>query len=190
MTGRHPLPETRSRSPRFLSKAKSALLLLSLVSSAAAAPPILVRVQPETIAELQKRDPMIRLVKPGEEAKVVREETPSIIADSTILHDGKNWTLVPKGAVVHTPKALRERLNKKPVGILLPWQDFLTRNRTWIVSHEVSFDQAAGTETIPAEHCSAWKKQEKLVVAVHNQGPISVQLASADCPTPSTLTHR
>jgi hypothetical protein len=166
------------------------LLLLALASSAAAAPPILVRVKPEAIAELQKRDPMVRLVKAGEEAKVVREESPSLIVNSTILHDGKNWTLVPKGAVVHTPSSLRARINKKPVGTLLPWQDFLTRNRTWIVSHEVTFDQAAGNDSLPADQCAAWKQQEKLVVAVHNQGPISVQLASADSPTPTTLTHR
>lgn len=188
MTGISPLPDSRSRTPRFLSKAKSALLLLTLASSAAAAPPILVRVKPETIVELQKRDPMVRLVKAGEDANVVRDETPSIIANSTILHDGKNWTLVPKGAVVHTPASLRERLNQKPVGILLPWQDFLTRNRTWIVSHEVTFDQAAGNEDLPSEQCSAWRKQDKVVVAVHNQGPISVQIANPG--TPSTLTHR
>jgi hypothetical protein len=166
---------------------KTALFLCALAGHALAAQPVLVRVTAQTLADLQARDPMIRLVKPAEgEAKVARPDNQSIINQSTILHDGKNWTLVPKGAVVFMPEAMKARVNVRPVGTLLPWTDFLTKNRSWITTTDVTFDQAAGNEELPAERCAFWAKQDKIVIAIHQNGPISVRVAD---PTP-TLTKR
>jgi hypothetical protein len=149
-----------------------------LATSAFAAQPVLVRVTAETLADLQRRDPMIRLIKPAEEeAKVTRSAPPSIIEDSTILHDGSHWTLVPKNAVVFLPEALKQRVNVRPVGTLLPWADFLTKNRSWLATHEVTFDQAAGNEALPADCTASWASHKKMVVAVHHAGPISVSVA-------------
>jgi hypothetical protein len=117
------------------------------------------------------------LNRPGEQ---------SIIKESAILHDGKHWTLVPKGAVVFIPTALKNRVNIKPVGTLLAWADFLVKNRSWITTTDISFDQAAGTESLPAERAAFWAKQDKVVVAVHQNGPISVRVA----PENQTLTQR
>ena len=41
---------------------------------------------------------------------------------------------------------------------------------------EVSFDQAAGNEELPAERAVSWTKHDKIVVAVHQHGPISVRV--------------
>lgn len=158
---------------------KITLLLCALAASALASQPVLVRVTPQTLADLQKRDPMIRLVKPAAgEAKVTRPVNQSIVSQSTILHDGKNWTLVPNGAVVYQPETMKSRVNAKPVGTLLPWIDFLGKNQSWITTCEVSFDQAAGNEELPAERTAFWAKQDRIVVAVHQRGPISVRLAA------------
>lgn len=166
---------------------KTTLFLCVLAANAFAATPILVRVTPQTLADLQARDPMIRLVKPeGDSAKVVRSANQSIITESTILHDGKNWTLVPKDAVVFLPEAMKSRVNIRPVGTLLPWADFLKKNQSWITTNEVTFDQAAGNEQISAAHSVPWAKQNKIVVAVHHDGPISVRVADSS----STLTVR
>lgn len=166
---------------------KNTLLLCALATHALGSQPILVRVTPETLAKLQARDPMIRLVKPAQnEAKVARPLNQSIIKQSTILHDGKNWTLVPNGAVVFLPEALKSRVNVRPVGTLLPWSEFLTNNPSWVTTTEVSFDQAAGNESIPAERTAFWAKQDKIVIAVHQTGPISVRVADAA----PTLTKR
>lgn len=157
---------------------KTALILSALAGSAFAATPVLVRVTPEALAKLQQTKPMSRLETPAEgQAKVNRANHQSIIAQSTILHDGKNWTLIPKGAVIFLPQAMRSRVNAKPVGTLLPWNDFLTQNRAWITTTDVSFDQAAGTEALPPERVAYWAKQEKIVIATHRQGPISVRIA-------------
>jgi hypothetical protein len=166
---------------------KTALFLCVLASHAFAIEPILVRVTPETLANLQARDPMIRLVKPAKgEAKVVRPENQSIIKQSTILHDGQNWTIVPKGAVIFIPTEQKSRVNVKPVGTLLPWNEFFTMNRSWITTNEVSFDQAAGNEALPAERTAFFAKQDKIVVAVHQTGPISVRVAEQ----PESLTQQ
>lgn len=166
---------------------KTTLLLCALAGNAFAALPVLVRVTPQTLAELQARDPMIRLVQPEEgQAKVSRAASPSIISESTILHDGTHWTLVPKGAIVHLPESLQSRVNVRPVGTLLPWADFLRKNRTWLVSSEVTFDEAAGNQAIPAERAARWESEEKIVVAVHSQGPISVRIADSS----NALTQR
>ena len=166
---------------------KTTLFLCALAANAFAAQPVLVRITPDTLAKLQERDPMIRLVKPTEgESKVTRPLNQSIIKESTILHDGKNWTLVPNGAMVFLPDSMKDRVNTKPIGTLLPWNDFLTKNRSWITTNDVSFDQAAGNEEIPAERSAFWVKQQKIVIAVHQNGPISVRVAE----TSDTLTHR
>jgi hypothetical protein len=49
---------------------------------------------------------MQQLAKPApEDAVVTSPANQSIIKDSAILHDDKNWTIVPKGAVVFLPIA-------------------------------------------------------------------------------------
>jgi hypothetical protein len=166
---------------------KTTLTLCALAANAFAAQPVLVRVTPDTLANLQARDPMIRLEKPAKgEAKVVRPVNQSIINQSTVLHDGRHWTLIPNGAVLFLPDAMKARVNAKPVGTLLPWSDFLAINRSWITTNEVTFDQAAENEPLPAERKEFWANQDKIVVAVHQQGPISVRVAK----TPDNLTQR
>ena len=158
---------------------KTTLILLALASSAFAGTPVLVRVTPDTISKLQQSSPMTRLEKPAEnEVTVARADGQSIIKESLILNDGNNWTLVPIGAVVYIPEAIKSRVNARPVGTLLPWTEFLTKNQSWITTNEVNFEQAAGIEPLPAARVSFWAKQDKVVVAVHQRGPISVRLAN------------
>jgi hypothetical protein len=167
---------------------KSTLILLALVSGSFADVVVKPRVTAAQIAKLRERSPMPATAPAAPTGfKVARPEHQSIIAQSTILHDGKNWTLVPTNAVVFLPEALKSRVNVKPVGHLLSWQDFLAGNRSWITTNEVTFDQAAGAEPLPAERAAFWAQQDKLVVAVHQNGPISVRIATASA---TTLTSK
>ena len=75
---------------------------------------------------------------------------------------------------------------RNPSGTLLPWAEFLTKNLGWITTTEVTFEQAAGNDALPAERTAFWAKQDKIVIAVHQSGPISVRVAAR---TPS-LTQR
>ncbi len=73
---------------------------------------------------------------------------------------------------------MKSHVDVKPVGTLLTWIDFLTKNRSWITTNDVSFNQAAGSESLPAERVAFWAKQDKVVVAVHQNGPISVRVGT------------
>ena len=166
---------------------KAVILFAGLASTLFAAEPILPRITPQALVKLQQATPMAALEKPAEgEATVVHEEGQSILKQSMILHDGINWTIVPKGSVIFLPPALKARVDAKPIGKLLTFADFLVQNRNWITTNEVSFDQAAGTEPLPAARVAFWSKQDKMVIAVHQSGPISVLVASE----PQNITKR
>jgi hypothetical protein len=166
---------------------KTALILCSLATAAFAGSPVLKPVTPEALLKLQQTSPMTSLQQPAQgEVAANRPAEQSIIKESMILHDGTNWTLVPKGAVVFIPSPLKSRADAKPVGNLLSWADFLVKNRSWITTTDISFDQAAGNLPIPAERAAFWSKQDKIVVAVHQSGPISVRIAAVS----QNLTQR
>jgi hypothetical protein len=149
-----------------------------LATSFVAAQPLTDRASAESILRQQEKNPVSTLMPavkgdPGS----IRAGGQSIIKDSIVLHDGTNWTIVPKGAVIHLPEKLTSNVNAKPVGNLLTWAAFLSQNQSWITTNEVSFDQAAGNQPLPAQKAEAWGKINKLVVAVHQGGPISVRVA-------------
>jgi hypothetical protein len=158
---------------------KTITLLCALTLNAFATQPVLVRVTPETLAKLQQRDPMIRLVDAsGREIQTTNPLSHTTMDQSSVLHDGTHWTLVPKGALIHLPEAIKNRSNVKPVGTLLPWKDFLAKNQRWIATSEVTFDQAVGNEALPADRAESLAHKDKVVVAVHRNDPASVQVAA------------
>jgi hypothetical protein len=181
-------------------KTKLFLCAALVTASAFAADPVLVRPTAEAIVQLQQQqgaNPMdaIQQTPEGKPAVAPQKEEQSIIRQSMILHDGKNWTLVPKGAVVFLPTALKNRVDVKPVGRLLPFAEFLVHNRSWITTNEVTFDQAAGNDSLPAERVEFWAKQDKVVIATHQSGPISVAVktppaTAAPATPPPTITQR
>jgi hypothetical protein len=163
---------------------KAILICGVLACHAPAAQPLIPRITPDALGRLQQADPMIRLHKPAEgEAKIARPENQSIIAQSTVLHDGARWTIVPNGAVVFIPERMKSRVGATPSGELIPWSDFLSLNRGWISTCEVTFEQASGKEPLAAERTDFWSKQDKIIVAVHQRGPISFR-GSTDTSTP------
>lgn len=152
-----------------------ALLGAALSGAAFAAPPAV-----SPFSQLPQEAPRAEADK-----QVVRPKDQSIISQSTVLHDGENWTLVPKGAVLHIPAAMKIRVDAKPVGSLLPWTDFLVRNHAWLATQNVDLSQAAGRTPLPADRIASWARQDKVVVAVHYAGPISVRSAE-----PQTAANR
>lgn len=95
-----------------------------------------------------------------------------------ILHDGKNWTIVPTAAVLFLPPSMTDRVNAKPLGRLLLWPEFLEINASWIATEQVTLDQASRITPLPASQASAWPTKENLVVAVRHNKPVSVTVAS------------
>ncbi len=116
----------------------------------------------------------------AEQPVVARPGEQSLIKQSDVLHDGRHWTIVPKGAVLHVPGPMAPRVGAKPLGTLLSWADFLMANRGWILTEEISFDQAAGKQPLPEARRQFWPTQTKVIVAVHQGGPISVRTLQAE----------
>ncbi|QJE98629.1 hypothetical protein [Luteolibacter luteus] len=159
-------------------------LLLAWSGGAIAAPTMSDPVTPEEMAQRQQVSPASSIQKAQAsttvEAKVERAGEQSIIQQSDILHDGKNWTLVPKGAVLHVPAQMAPRVGAKPLGTLLSWNEFLAANRAWISTEEISFEQAAGKKPLNEDHKEYWTTQTKVIVATHQGGPISVRPALSE----------
>lgn len=128
--------------------------------------------QPATARDLSARQQSTSLA--SFDQKPPRSAGQSLITQSEILHDGEHWTLVPRGAVLYVPKARMANVGVRPVGTLLPWIQFLVKNPGWLSIHETTFDQASGDEPLPPEKTELWKKQERVIIAVHQGEPISV----------------
>lgn len=156
---------------------KITLLLFALADNALAVTAIEPRITPEALVKLQRNSAMTVVPSPTKpNPSIRRQEEQSIIKQSVILNDGTNWTLVPKGAVIFLPEAMKRRVDVKPTGNLLVWVDFLAKNQAWITTCDISFDQAAGKKPLQPERVAFWSKQDKIVVAVHQSGPISVRI--------------
>jgi hypothetical protein len=148
-----------------------------LLASVASAAPMKDRVTGEELSarRIASSSPVSTLDQTGEEAqRVVRSSKESIINQSVIITDGTNWTLVPRGAVLHLPEAHKGKIGGRPVGNLLSWKQFLATNRAWVSAEEVTLRQAEGVHTMDDRRKAFWPKQDKIIVAVHLGGPISV----------------
>jgi len=152
---------------------KTLALAIAFCGCAHAQTAISARVTADSLAALQAKSPMAKLATAPAAPRPVAK--PSIIRESVILHDGTNWTLVPESALLHVPANLKHRINEKPVGKIMPWVDFLVTNRGWLTTENVSFDEAAGNAAIATERADAWRKSDRIIVATHQNGPISVR---------------
>lgn len=155
---------------------KATILWIALAATSFAEP--LIVVAPTTALEITEKQQSGSLSNLSQTVKskapVPRAASQSIIAQSEILHDGEHWTLVPKGAVLFVPQKKALYVGARPVGTLLQWRDFLAKNPAWISTHETSYAQASGDSPLPEETVEYWAKQDRVVVAVHQGGPISV----------------
>lgn len=105
---------------------------------------------------------------------LVKPKKRSLIASSTLLSDGVNWTLIPKGSVIVVPEQLKNKLVSKPVGKLVEWKRFLARNGSWLHTHPIQMRQAQGKETLDPDRFKKLRTLNKIVVATCAKGPISV----------------
>ncbi|NNC89765.1 MAG: hypothetical protein HKN82_15015 [Akkermansiaceae bacterium] len=129
-----------------------------------------------TEKKAQKHRPAVTQLDPGKIRSLERDRR-GLVERSTILSAGGLWTIVPKGAVIHTPNRLSSRVDTEPKGRLVSWHSFYARNYGWIRTHEVSMEQACGKEELPGKLADALRTGGKVVVAVRHKGPISMKTA-------------
>jgi hypothetical protein len=93
---------------------------------------------------------------------------------STILSDGRYWTMVPKGAVLMVPSKLKGRVKTKSTGKFLAWQQFYLRNRGWVHCYPVQIRQARGEQVITKNALEGCRQTGRVTVAVLGKDPVSV----------------
>lgn len=106
-----------------------------------------------------------------------------LIARSILLHDGRFFTLLPPGSILHLPTSRQDRILSEPKGDFLTWSAFLERNAAWLKTQEVSLETAKGNVKQVEQITLGLAQDPKVVIAVHQGGPISLLQPE----TPTTL---
>ncbi|MDP0492466.1 MAG: hypothetical protein Q7Q71_15575 [Verrucomicrobiota bacterium JB023] len=130
----------------------------------------------EQLLALQaKRKAAYEDFKPLEEKSGRRHPSQASLTErSVIISDGRSWTLVPKGAIIHLPESLKNRVNAAKSGQLRKFPDFFRINRGWVAVHEVTMEQAIGEKAISQEVMDSFKYQDRIVIATRSFCPITV----------------
>jgi hypothetical protein len=119
-------------------------------------------------------DPMDKLEPAkGEDPSKVNQPT-DLLESSDVISFGGVATLVPKRAILSAPAAVKERVGLKKGVRIVGWLEFLSLNRGWITTVEVTRVQAEGNKEIAEEIRDRIAKSSNLIVATYMGGPISV----------------
>lgn len=160
----------------LITKKAELCLVLSLLSAGAGLVQADSRVSND---ELIARREVVRerLAKFAPEHKVEDQVHPSqysILDESVLLSSGREWTFVPKGAVLHIPENFGDRVNvEAPAGKFVPFSKFIVSNRGWVSSLSVTLDQARGIDVISEKTREALSQSGRVVVTVCKGGPIT-----------------
>ena len=138
-----------------------------------------------------QNDPMRKMAQAkGSDPSVVNQPK-GLISESDVICFNGAVTLVPKRAVLQTPKNLVDRLKYVPGAKIMTWSDFYALNRGWITTVEVSRIQAEGNSPLAAETKKQLVKSGNLIVATFQGGPISVLPLKAPVEkSPTTTTPK
>ncbi|RYD37815.1 MAG: hypothetical protein EOP87_02785 [Verrucomicrobiaceae bacterium] len=93
---------------------------------------------------------------------------------STVLESGGNFALLPKGSVIWCPPSRQAQMVSAPSGRFSDWLTFLSANRGWITTFEVTQDQVTGKTPLPVAAIERFRKGNLLTVATLQGSPISI----------------
>ena len=101
----------------------------------------------------------------------------SILDRSIVISNGRNWTFVPKGALLNVPAVHQNKVNAtSKTAKYLPFAEFARSNRGWLSTHSVTLEQARGNAPITDQVRQALKEGGRVVVSVCQGGAISTRV--------------
>ena len=104
----------------------------------------------------------------------------AMLSNSLLLGNKESYVILPLGSVLHLPAAHREKLLSQPAGGFLNWADFLSRNREWLATREVTLAMARGEEPKKTAALSReFQNEGRAVVAVIQGNPVSMMEPAA-----------
>lgn len=122
-----------------------------------------------------------RAVDPMKQMKILEGDDPAkenkpinLLEQSDILCFNGLATLVPKRAIISSPKKYENRYKFVDGSQVVSYQDFFAQNRGWITNIEVSRAQAEGVEGFDEKLTEFIQESSNLIVATYLGGPISV----------------
>lgn len=156
----------------------------------AAAPPMRDAATHEQLAltyrQASQQDPMNKQApSKGPDPSTVNRPK-DLISESDFICFNGAVALVPKRAILQTPKNLMDRLKYQQGAKLMSWGEFYALNRGWITTVEVSRSQAEGNIPLPPETQKQIVKSGNLIVATYQSGPISVLPLKVPVEKPAT----
>lgn len=126
-------------------------------------------------AAAQQNDPMARLVPTQGPDPAATVQVKDLVSQSDIISFNGLATMVPKGAILHMPQSVADRVNHYQNGSkLLFWPSFYEKNHGWITTKEVTRRQAEGKDPLDPEFTQRIGKTGNLVIATFAGGPISM----------------
>lgn len=154
-------------------------------------PPMQEAITPEQLdlqfRKAQQEDPMKQLVQTTGEDPSVKNRPPSLLENSDFITFGNLTALVPKKAIIQTPKNIANRVNSANLTRLVGWTEFYAANRGWITTLEVSRSQAEGNTPLAEEVKEHLSRSGNLIVATFKGSPISLLPLK---PTAESLTSK
>lgn len=135
-------------------------------------PPTLEEIEKQQTAEQQKerktRKKTTAVLSP------IKTAPSSLLGDSTLLTHNGNWTLAPKGSVLHVPTHYQKMVTTTPQGTLISWKKFLRLNRGWLQTVPVTRQQVSGKEPINPKTLKAQRSIGKVIVTTLSHIPIAL----------------
>lgn len=104
-----------------------------------------------------------------------RQKLPHVYNKAHILVSRDTHTVVPLRSIIYQPAKYQSRVVEIPSGKFRFWPDFLMKNRDWLLTFEVTLDQAKGNKPIPKIKLEEFAKIHRTVIATYRQNPISVR---------------
>lgn len=113
----------------------------------------------------------------AQEAEIKRPKIAStdIYERSDILVARNHHTLIPKGCALYVPDVHKSKFKDKAAGSFERLSVFYKANYSWLVTFEVTLDQAMGKAPIDETKLESLKRTGKVVIAVYQKNPISVK---------------
>jgi|GEM_PF-1162947 len=131
----------------------------------------------EKLRQSRKTNPMDM----GKLKVIALKEDPSkthaskdFIQNSEVLCLNGSATFIPKRSVLNLPERFGDRLKLKKGSKIQTFQDFFIANRSWLLTYEVSIEQAFGKKPFDEKKLKWLKGSGRVVIATFKGGPITV----------------
>lgn len=104
-----------------------------------------------------------------------RSHLPHVYRKAHILVNRGEHTVVPMRSIIYLPSKDKDKVVNEPSGKFRFWPRFLPKNQSWIMTYEITLDQAKGLKPIPEEKLKEFAKINRTVIATYRRNPISVR---------------